>query len=259
MKATFHVWRQAAPGAPGSLERYPLDGIEPSLSLLEALDLLNEALIERGERPIEFEHDCREGICGSCSMVVDGRPHGPGDGSTTCQLYMRQFEDGADIVLEPYRVRAFPVLVDLSTDRSAFDRIIQAGGYVTVNTGNPPDGNAMPIPKDDAERAMDAAACIGCGACAAACKNGSAMLFVGAKVEHLARVPQGKPEADGRVLAMVDAMDAAGFGSCTNQRECEAVCPKLIPYDVIPALNRRWLKARVLGGRRSKGGGGGVG
>lgn len=247
MKVTFNIWRQAGPDQPGAITAYPVDGLEESMSLLEALDHLNEQLIEKGEVPVEFEHDCREGICGSCSMTIDGRPHGPGDGSTTCQLYMRNFADGATITLEPFRATAFPVIKDLATDRGAFDRIIQAGGYVNVNTGNAVDGNALPLPKVDAEKAMDYAACIGCGACVAACKNSSAMLFVGAKIAHLSMTPQGRVEEHPRAVAMVHRADEEGFGGCTNQRECEAVCPKLIPFEVIPKMNRLYMLGGLFG------------
>ena len=223
------------------------------MSFLEMLDAVNQELIMKGEEPVAFEHDCREGICGSCSLVIDGVPHGPERGITTCQLYMRQFADGAVITVEPWRAGAFPVIKDLVVDRSALDRIMQAGGYISVNTGGAVDGNVILIGKDRAETAMDAAACIGCGACVAACKNASAMLFVAAKVSHLAALPQGKPERTRRVAAMLEAMDREGFGSCGNQYECEAVCPKRISVRFIAALNREYLRAGVVESGRSGG------
>lgn len=247
MKVTLKVWRQKDNKSEGSLVTYEADGLSPDMSFLEMLDRVNDRLEAKGEDPIAFDHDCREGICGSCGIVIDGRAHGPGRGTTTCQLYMRQFKDGDTLVLEPWRAKAFPVLKDLVVDRSAFDRIIAAGGYVSVNTGGAPDGNALPVPKANAELAMDAAQCIGCGACVAACKNASAMLFTSAKVSHLALLPQGVPERAPRVLAMVDRMDAEGFGNCTNEGECEAVCPKLISLSNIARMNREYMKAKILG------------
>ncbi|MHC4852540.1 MAG: succinate dehydrogenase/fumarate reductase iron-sulfur subunit, partial [Planctomycetota bacterium] len=238
MKITLHIWRQRDADAHGRMERYRLDDVSPNESFLEMLDKLNEGLIAQGEEPVAFDHDCREGICGTCSLMINGVAHGPEAGTTTCQLHMRSFRDGAEVYVEPFRARAFPVIRDLVVDRSAFDRIIQAGGYVSVNTGGAPDANAIPIRRSDAETAMDNAACIGCGACVATCKNASGMLFVGAKVGHLARLPQGQPERRRRARHMVAQMDAEGLGNCTNQYECEAVCPKEITIDVIAALNR---------------------
>jgi succinate dehydrogenase / fumarate reductase iron-sulfur subunit len=222
---------------------YEADGISPDMSFLEMLDVVNDQLVLKGEDPIAFESDCREGICGACGLVINGVPHGPGKGTTTCQLYMRSFRDGDTIHVEPWRAAAFPVIKDLVVDRSAFDRIIQAGGYVSVNTGSAPDGNALLIPQEAAEEAMDAAACIGCGACVASCKNASARLFVAAKVKHLGILPQGRPERARRVMAMVEAMDREGFGNCTNEYECEAVCPKEISAAHIAFCNREHLKA----------------
>ena len=215
------------------------------MSFLEMLDVVNDELTMKGEEPIAFAHDCREGICGTCSCTINGKPHGPGHGIATCQTYMRSFQDGDTIVVEPFRARAFPLVKDLVVDRSAFDRIIQAGGFITARTGSAPDANAIPVPKTDADLAMDAAACIGCGACVAACKNASAMLFVSAKVSQLGLLPQGQPERDHRVLAMVGTMDALGFGNCTNQYECSAACPKTISHDFIARMNRDYLKASV--------------
>ncbi len=227
---------------------YVLGDVSPHMSFLEMLDVLNEQLLSRGEDPIAFDHDCREGICGTCSLVINGVPHGPERATTTCQLHMRKFRDGETITVEPFRARAFPVLRDLVVDRSALDHVIQAGGFVSVNTGGAPDGNAIPVPKAEAEIAMDAAACIGCGACVAACPNASAMLFVAAKVAHLAHLPQGHPERTRRVLGMVQAMDAAGFGFCSNQFECEAACPKEISGRFIGQLNREFTRALVRRG-----------
>jgi succinate dehydrogenase / fumarate reductase iron-sulfur subunit len=217
------------------------------MSFLEMLDVLNEQLISKNEDPVAFDHDCREGICGSCSMMINGKPHGPESMTTTCQLHMRKFKDGDELVVEPWRASAFPVIRDLVVDRSAFDRIIQAGGFVSVNTGNAQDGNTLPIPKPDADAAMDAAACIGCGACVAACKNASAMLFTAAKVSHLGYLPQGQPERQRRVLKMVEQMDNEGFGNCTNTYDCEAACPKGISVHNIARLNRDFLKAKLFG------------
>jgi succinate dehydrogenase / fumarate reductase iron-sulfur subunit len=217
------------------------------MSFLEMLDVLNEQLLTKNEDPVAFDHDCREGICGSCSMMINGKPHGPESMTTTCQLHMRKFKDGDEVIVEPWRASAFPVIRDLVVDRSAFDRIIQAGGFVSVNTGNAQDGNTLPIPKPDADAAMDAAACIGCGACVAACKNASAMLFTAAKVSHLGYLPQGQPERQRRVLKMVEQMDNEGFGNCTNTYDCEAACPKGISVHNIARLNRDFLKAKLFG------------
>jgi succinate dehydrogenase / fumarate reductase iron-sulfur subunit len=252
MKVTLRVWRQSRPGsrqdpaADGRLVRYELDGVSPDMSFLEMLDVCNEQLVARGEEPVAFDHDCREGICGACGLVIDGVPHGKERGTTTCQLHMRSFADGAEIVIEPLRAAAFPVLRDLVVDRSAFDRIVQAGAFVSVNTGAAPEANTIPVARDDAERAFDAATCIGCGACVAACKNASAMLFVGAKVSHFLHLPQGRIERERRARDLVAAMDREGFGNCTNQYECEAVCPKEIPVRVIAELNREFVRSRWL-------------
>ena len=238
MNLTLKVWRQKDARSPGRLIEYPATNIIPDMSFLEMLDVVNEELIGRGEEPIAFDSDCREGICGTCSLVINGVAHGGLRGTTVCQLHMRHFQDGQTITIEPWRARAFPVLKDLVTDRSAFDRIVQAGGFISVNTGGTPDANALPIAKSQSDLAMDAAACIGCGACVAACKNASAMLFVSAKVSHLNLLPQGKPEKDRRVANMVRQMDAEGFGNCTVTRSCEAVCPKEISLDFIARMNR---------------------
>ena len=243
MDLTIKVWRQAGEQAAGKIEVYTLKDVSPDSSFLEMLDQLNEQLQATGIEPVVFDHDCREGICGSCSLVINGVPHGPERATTTCQLHMRSFKDGDTIVIEPWRAKAFPVIKDLMVDRGAFDRVIQAGGYVGINTGGTPDANSVRIPKHNADRAMDSAECIGCGACVAACKNASAMLFVGAKVSHLAELPQGKPEAMGRALNMVNAMDKEGFGNCTNQYECEAACPKEISVRSIAKLNKDFIKA----------------
>jgi succinate dehydrogenase / fumarate reductase iron-sulfur subunit len=245
MKVTLHVWRQKDRDDPGRMVAYPNVEVSSDMSFLEALDLLNERLIERGEEPIAFDSDCREGICGACSLTVNGLPHGPRRGTTVCQLHMRSFEDGAEILVEPWRARAFPVVKDLVVDRSAFDRIIAAGGFVSVRTGGCPDANAIPIPKQEADAAMDAASCIGCGACVAACPNAAAMLFVGAKISHLRHLPQGRAEQHRRALAMVARMDDEGFGNCTNYYECEAACPKEISVKVIAEMNRDYLKAAL--------------
>jgi succinate dehydrogenase / fumarate reductase iron-sulfur subunit len=246
MNFTLRVWRQDGPEAEGRLETYQATNISSEASFLEMLDIVNNGLEAEGQEAIVFEHDCREGICGSCGMVVNGRPHGPGQGITTCQLYMRSFRDGQTIYVEPWRAKAFPILKDLAVDRSAFDRIMESGGYISVNTGNAPDANAVLIPKTDADLAMDAAQCIGCGACVAACKNASAMLFVSAKVSQLALLPQGQPERKQRVISMVEAMDAAGFGNCTNEAECEAECPKAISISNIARMNREYMKAKLF-------------
>jgi succinate dehydrogenase / fumarate reductase iron-sulfur subunit len=245
MKLSLKVWRQKNKNSEGDFKNYVLSDISPDMSFLEMLDVLNEQLLTKNEDPVAFDHDCREGICGSCSMMINGKPHGPESMTTTCQLHMRKFKDGDEVIVEPWRASAFPVIRDLVVDRSAFDRIIQAGGFVSVNTGNAQDGNTLPIPKPDA--AMDAAACIGCGACVAACKNASAMLFTAAKVSHLGYLPQGQPERQRRVLKMVEQMDSEGFGNCTNTYDCEAACPKGISVHNIARLNRDFLKAKLFG------------
>jgi succinate dehydrogenase / fumarate reductase iron-sulfur subunit len=239
------VWRQKSRNAEGQFVDYEAKGISTEMSFLEMLDVINEGLIKKGEEPIAFDHDCREGICGMCSLFINGRPHGPKSAITACQLHMRNFKDGETIVVEPWRAKAFPVVKDLIVDRSAFDRIMQAGGFISANTGGAPDANAIPISKMTAEEAMDAAACIGCGACVAACKNSSAMLFVGAKVAHLGRLPQGDAEREKRVLAMVEQMEKEGFGACTNTEACSAECPKEISMDVIAMLRREYYKAAL--------------
>jgi succinate dehydrogenase / fumarate reductase iron-sulfur subunit len=247
MNLTLRIWRQKNATSRGGFETYEARDVRPDMSFLEMLDVVNEGLIERGEEPIAFDSDCREGICGMCSLVINGIPHGGQRGTTTCELYMRHFNDGETITVEPWRAKAFPVVKDLITNRTAFDRIIQAGGFVSVNTGGTPDGNALPIAKDTADRAMDAAACIGCGACVAVCKNASAMLFVAAKVSHLNLLPQGKAEKDRRALSMVRQMDAEGFGNCTVTGSCEAVCPKEIKLSFIAKLNRDYGVAMLKG------------
>jgi len=236
VRITLKVWRQKNADTPGRMVEYPLDGISEDMSFLEMLDVLNEQLIERGEEPVAFDHDCREGICGMCGVMIDGVAHGP-EVTTTCQLHMRSFKDGDTITVEPWRADPFPVIKDLVVDRSAFDRIIQAGGFISANTGSAPDAHATVVPKSDADAAFEAAACIGCGACVAACPNGSSMLFTAAKVTHLGKLPQGQPERWGRVVSMVAQQDAEGFGGCTNIGECAAVCPKGIPLDTINQLN----------------------
>jgi succinate dehydrogenase iron-sulfur subunit len=245
MNLTLRIWRQKNAESPGKFIEYKAKEISPDMSFLELLDVVNEDLIKRGEEPIAFDHDCREGICGTCGLVINGRPHGPLAATTTCQLHMRTFKDGDTITIEPWRAGPFPVIKDLVVDRSAFDRIIQSGGYISVSTGGAPDGNAIPIPKEDADKAMDAAQCIGCGACVAACKNASAMLFVAAKVSHLSLLPQGRVEDDRRVMSMVAKMDEEGFGNCTNIGSCEAACPKEITLDNIARMNRLYLKALI--------------
>ncbi|MDD9951253.1 MAG: succinate dehydrogenase/fumarate reductase iron-sulfur subunit [Zetaproteobacteria bacterium] len=247
MKIQLHVWRQESPTAAGSFETHVLDSVSPDMSFLEMLDSLNEQLIEAKKVPVDFDHDCREGICGSCSLNINGVAHGPQSGTTACQLHMRSFKDGDDIYVEPWRANAFPVLKDLITDRSGFDRIMQSGGFVSVSTAGVPDANAIPVAKQDADEAMDAATCIGCGACVAACKNSSAMLFVSAKVSQLALLPQGAPERGRRVQAMIHQMDQEGFGHCSNTYECEAVCPKEISVRHIARLNREYFKACFFG------------
>jgi succinate dehydrogenase / fumarate reductase iron-sulfur subunit len=254
LKLTLRVWRQSRPSTAadpvqdGRMVRYEIGGVSADMSFLELLDVLNEQLLHRGEEPIAFDHDCREGICGACGMMIDGHPHGPERGTTACQLHLRSFRDGAEIWVEPFRAAAFPVLKDLVVDRSAFDRVVQAGAFVSVDTGSAPEANTIPVPKADAELAFDAATCIGCGACVAACKNASAMLFTGAKVSHFLHLPQGRIERQARAKNLVAAMDRAGFGNCTNQYECEAACPKEIPVRVIAELNREFVRTAVRGG-----------
>lgn len=244
---TIRVWRQDGPEEPGRMVSYKVEHVSPDMSFLEMLDILNEDLLKKRERPIAFDSDCREGICGCCGLVVNGDVHGPDDHSTVCQLHMRRFRDGDVIIVEPWRVRAFPIIKDLVVDRSAFERIMAAGGYVSVNTGAAPDANSIPIDKDDAEEAMDSAACIGCGACVASCPNGCAMLFTGAKISQLALLPQGAPERHKRALCMLEAMDREGFGNCSNEYECEAVCPKEVKVSNIARLNREFLLANLFG------------
>ena len=243
MNLHLKIWRQEGPDQPGKLVDYNVKDVSTDMSFLEMLDVLNEELIQKGERPIEFEHDCREGICGSCSMVVNGIAHGPQHQTAVCQLHMRHFKDGDTIYIEPWRSRAFPIVKDLVTDRSAFDRIQQAGGYISVNTGAAPDANTIPVGKEQSDKAFDFATCIGCGACVAACPNSSAALFTGAKIAHLAMLPQGQPEKRKRVLAMVEQMEAEGFGDCSNHAECEAVCPKGISIEAIAVMRREYFKA----------------
>jgi len=247
---TLKVWRQGGPGVKGRLDTYHAENISTDMSFLEMLDVVNESLTLDGKEPIAFDYDCREGICGQCGAVVNGRAHGPEKGTTLCQLHMRHFSNGDILVIEPFRARAFRVVKDLVVDRSPLDRIIQAGGYISVNAGGAPDANAAPVPQETAELAMDAAACIGCGACVASCPNASAMLFVGAKVSHLTLLPQGKPEAARRALSMVDTMDTLGFGNCSNERECEAECPKEISITNIARLNREFMKAGFFSNAR---------
>lgn len=242
MKLTVRIWRQEGPDTGGAMVTYPVDDISPDMSFLEMLDVLNEDLVLRGEQPVAFDHDCREGICGACGVVINGRAHGP-EQTTTCQLHMRAFRDGDVIDVEPWRAQAFPIIKDLVVDRSAFDRIVQSGGYVTSPTGSAPDAHATPVPKPDADLAFDNATCIGCGACVAACPNGSSMLFTSAKVTHLNLLPQGQPEREQRVLDMVGTMDDEGFGGCTNSGECTLACPKGIPLTSITNLNREFLRA----------------
>jgi succinate dehydrogenase / fumarate reductase iron-sulfur subunit len=246
MKIILHVWRQKNANDKGRFVRYEAPNVNSHMSFLEMLDIVNEGLIEKGEEPIAFEHDCREGICGCCGLVINGVPHGPQRGGATCQLHMRSYKDGDEIWIEPFRAKAFPVLKDLIVDRSALDRIVESGGYISVRTGSPQDANAILIKKENADLAMDAAACIGCGACVAACPNASAMLFTSAKVSHLGLLPQGQPERMARVLNMVDIMDQEGFGGCTNHRECEAACPKEISVNFIARLNRDLMKSVVV-------------
>ena len=245
MKLKLVVWRQASSDVSGKFEQYDLSNIDGDMSFLEMIDILNEQLILQEIDPVTFDHDCREGICGSCSMYINGKPHGPQKGTTTCQLHMRHFNDGDTIIIEPWRAKGFPVIKDLMVDRSSFDRIIQSGGYISVNTGNAPDGNSIPINKQDADEAFGSAACIGCGACVAACKNASAMLFVGAKVNQLSLLPQGIPERSSRVKNIINTMEEEGFGHCTNTGACEAECPKEISIDNIAKLNREYIRALI--------------
>ena len=245
MKLTLKVWRQDNNESNGRFEVHDLDGVSEDSSFLEMMDQLNEQLLSQGIEPVLFDHDCREGICGTCSLTINGYAHGPENSTTTCQLHMRKFRDGETITIEPFRAKAFPVVRDLVVDRSAFDRITQAGGFITVRTGSAPDGNALPVPKTESDKAMDAAACIGCGACVASCKNASAMLFTSAKAGHLNLLPQGQAEKDKRVLSMVKTMDEAGFGNCRNYGECSAACPKDISLDYIAKLNRDHAKAKI--------------
>jgi len=249
MRLNLKIWRQAGPNASGSLVDYTANDVSPDMSFLEMLDVINEGLISSGQDAIAFDSDCREGICGMCSLVVNGVPHGPDRGTTVCQLHMRRYKDGDTITIEPWRAKAFPVVKDLVVDRGAFDRLIAAGGYVSVNCGGAPDGNAILIPKDVSEKSMDSAACIGCGACVAACKNASAHLFMSAKLSHLGLLPQGQAESHRRVLAMVAQADAEGFGSCSNEGECEAVCPKEIPISNIARMTREYVRAVLAAGK----------
>lgn len=242
----LHIWRQKDRNSPGAFKDYELRDLSTDMSFLEMLDVLNEQLIKKGEDPVAFDHDCREGICGMCGTVINGRPHGPEKGTTTCQLHMRKFNDGDEITVEPFRATAFPVVKDLVVDRTALETIMQAGGFVSVGTGQAPDAHAIPVKKDNAEKAMDAAACIGCGACVAACPNASGMLFTGAKVSQLALLPQGAPEREKRALGMMEAHDSSGFGNCSNEYECEQECPKEIKIANIARLNREFLRAKVL-------------
>ncbi len=241
MKLTLEIWRQKNRKEKGAFVSYPMENVNPEMSMLECLDVLNETLIERGQEPVAFDHDCREGICGSCGFLINGVAHGPQRATTVCQLTMRHFEEGQKLVIEPWRAAAFPAIKDLIVDRRSFDHIIEAGGYISTSTGHAPDGNAILVGKEDADQAMDAAACIGCGACVAACPNASAALFTGAKIAHLGILPQGQPERDRRALHMVAQMNAEIFGSCTNIGECTGACPKEIPLEVIAAMNRDYL------------------
>ena len=247
MRIRLKIWRQVSSETKGGLKLYTLDQVNPDMSFLEMLDVLNDSLERDGKDPVAFDHDCREGICGMCSLVINGRPHGGQTGTTTCQLHMRHFKNGDTIVVEPWRAKSFPVIKDLIVDRSAFDRILQKGGYISVKTGAAPDANVIAVPKKNAEAAFDAAACIGCGACVSACKNASAILFVSAKAIQLSLLPQGQPERRSRVLKMVGQMDREGFGNCTNESECEAACPKEISVSHIARINREYLKASILG------------
>jgi succinate dehydrogenase / fumarate reductase, iron-sulfur subunit len=247
MKVTLRVWRQPGPNQPGSFQLCPTPDLNPNMSFLEMLDVVNDDLAARHQEPIAFSHDCREGICGTCALTINGKPHGPGKSTATCQVYVRSFNPGDTITIEPFRAKSFPIIKDLVVDRSPFDRILQAGGFVAVRTGAPPDGNAIPVPKDNAELAMDAAQCISCGACVAACKNASAMLFVAAKVSHLGLLPQGQPERYRRAIRMVTQMDKEGFGACTVTGSCEAVCPKGISLNFIARMNRDYAVALLKG------------
>lgn len=251
MNLTLHVWRQKNAKSEGRLVKYEARNISPDMSFLEMLDVVNEGLIEQGQEPIAFDHDCREGICGTCGLMINGVAHGPERATTTCQLHMRHFKDGDTVYIEPWRAKSFPVLKDLVVNRGAFDRIIQAGGYISVSTGSAPEGNSTPVPKENADLSMDAAACIGCGACVAACPNASAMLFTAAKVAHLNLLPQGQPERYNRVSNMVQQMDEEGFGGCTNIGECSSVCPKEISMDFIAMLNRDLIKAALTSRKKS--------
>ncbi|HSN99205.1 MAG TPA: succinate dehydrogenase/fumarate reductase iron-sulfur subunit [Candidatus Nanopelagicales bacterium] len=257
MRLTIHVWRQKGKAAPGSFATYDVPDVSEHMSFLEMLDVMNQGLIEKGEDPISFDHDCREGICGMCGFMINGQAHGPLKGTTVCQLHMRHYKDGDELWLEPWRATAFPILKDLMVDRSSFDRIIAAGGYISTPTGAAPDGNAIPVPKDTSDRSMDAAACIGCGACVAACPNASASLFTSAKITHLNILPQGEPERNRRTLRMVMQMREEMFGHCTNIGECEAVCPKQISLDNIAQMNRDYLRAAIEYREPSATGGGG--
>jgi succinate dehydrogenase / fumarate reductase iron-sulfur subunit len=247
MDLTLHIWRQPAPEKPGRMERYDVKDVNEHSSFLEMLDVLNQQLIERGEEPVAFDHDCREGICGSCGFMINGEAHGPMPKTTVCQLHMRHFKSGDTLHLEPWRSRAFPVVRDLMVNRGSFDRIVQAGGYISVSTGSAPEANLIPIPKALADRAFEAAECIACGACVAQCPNGAANLFTGAKVSHLGMLPQGQPERDVRAVAMVEQMEKEGFGACSNFAECEAVCPKGISIDFIARMNRDYIKSKARG------------
>lgn len=249
MNLTLRVWRQKDARSAGRFETYQAKDVSPDMSFLEMLDVVNEDLIAKGQEPIAFDHDCREGICGACSLMINGRAHGPDPGTTTCQLHMRRFQDGDEIVIEPWRAKAFPVIRDLVVDRGSFDRIIAAGGYVSVSTGQPQDANAIPVPKPDADAAFDAAACIGCGACVAQCPNAAAMLFVGSKISHLNHLPQGKVERSRRALRMISQMEKEGFGACRNHYECEAACPKEIPARVMAEMYRDYIRATLRGGK----------
>jgi succinate dehydrogenase / fumarate reductase iron-sulfur subunit len=257
MNLTLRVWRQKNAQDAGRFETYPVQNISTHMSFLEMLDVLNVKLISEGKDPVAFDHDCREGICGTCGMVINGRPHGPMKATTTCQLHMRSFQDGDTIVIEPFRAKAFPVIRDLVVDRTTFDRIIQSGGFISASTGSAPEANSIPVPKTVSDEAMNAAACIGCGACVAACPNAAAMLFTGAKVSHLGLLPQGQPERWERALRMVETMDAQGFGHCTNAAECTEACPKEIPIEVIARMNRDYIKSTVKGPPAKVTGGGG--
>jgi succinate dehydrogenase / fumarate reductase iron-sulfur subunit len=250
MDLTLNIWRQAGPGQPGRMVRYEAKGVNEHSSFLEMLDVLNQQLIEKGEEPVVFDHDCREGICGSCGFMINGEAHGPLPHTTVCQLHMRHFKSGDTLYLEPWKSKGFPILKDLMVNRGAFDRIVQSGGYITVSTGSAPEANLTPIPKPLADRAFEAAECIGCGACVAQCPNGAAQLFTSAKVSHLGLLPQGQAERDQRAISMVEAMEAQGFGSCSNYAECEAVCPKGISIDFIARMNKDYIKAKARGERK---------